>query len=194
MWVGALLVSYVAGVWTGVGGAAIAQQSPAPPSSAIPLAPNQGDVVVWAAADLQKAHTELAARSKGRILSKPRDLVQLPMTRTHMFDVVHRPATTGVPTAEQHEGVTDLYVILGGSGTLTVGGDIANRKPLPTRPGEYLGSPITGGRTFPVKTGDIVNVPPNTAHASMGDAGGLTYMLIKINVGLYPWSLVSGAQ
>src|SRR5687767_4411708 len=78
MWVGALLVSYLAGVWTGVGGAAIAQQSPAPPSSAIPLAPNQGDVVVWAAADLQKAHTELSARSKGRILSKPRDLVQLP--------------------------------------------------------------------------------------------------------------------
>ena len=111
-----------------------------------------------------------------------------------MFDVVHRPQTSGEPNAEQHEGVTDLYVILGGSGTLTVGGEIANRQVIPNRPGEYTGRPINKGRSLAVKAGDIVNVPPNTPHASVGDAGGLTYMLIKINVGMYPWSLVSGAQ
>ena len=189
----ALVVGYLAGLANGSGVTARAQQ-PAPPAwAAIPLAPNQGEVVHWPAADLQKAHATLAARSNGRILSKPRDLVPLPMTRTHMFDVVHRPQTTDA-TAEQHEGVTDLYVILGGSGTLTVGGEIANRQGIPNRPGEYTGRPITGGRAIPLKAGDIVDVPPNTPHATMADAGGVTYMLIKVNVGLYPWSLVSGAQ
>jgi mannose-6-phosphate isomerase-like protein (cupin superfamily) len=189
----ALVVGYLAGLANGSGVTARGQQ-PAPPAwAAIPLAPNQGEVVHWPAADLQKAHATLAARSNGRILSKPRDLVPLPMMRTHMFDVVHRPQTTDA-TAEQHEGVTDLYVILGGSGTLTVGGEITNRQGIPNRPGEYTGRPITGGRAIPLKPGDIVDVPPNTPHATMADAGGVTYMLIKVNVGLYPWSLVSGAQ
>jgi mannose-6-phosphate isomerase-like protein (cupin superfamily) len=184
----ALVIGYLAGLAGGSAGAA--GQIPA----SIPLAPNQGEVVHWAAADLQEAHATLAARSNGRILSKPRDLVPLPMMRTHMFDVVHRPQATGDATAEQHEGVTDLYVILGGSGTLTVGGEIANRQVIPNRPGEYTGRPITGGRAIALKPGDIVDVPPNTPHATVAAAGGVTYMLIKINVGLYPWSLVSGAQ
>jgi mannose-6-phosphate isomerase-like protein (cupin superfamily) len=193
----ALVIGYLAGLAGGKAGVAAQQPTTqtAPPAwASIPLAPNQGDVVHWPAADLQKTHAALAARSNGRILSKPRDLVPLPMTRTHMFDVVHRPQTTGDATAEQHEGVTDLYVILGGSGKLTVGGEITNRQVIPNRPGEYTGRPITGGRTISLKPGDIVAVPPNTPHATVADAGGVTYMLIKVNVGLYPWSLVSGAQ
>jgi mannose-6-phosphate isomerase-like protein (cupin superfamily) len=193
MLAGALLVGYLAGFSTGATGSAAAQQATAPPA-AIPLAPNQGEVTYWSADVLKKAHTELAARSNGRILSKPRDLVQLPMMRTHMFDVVHRPQLNRPATPEQHEGVTDLYIVLGGSGTLTLGGEIENRQVLPNRPGEYTGQPIKGGKAYAVKTGDIIDVPPNTPHASQGDAGGLTYMLVKINVGLYPWSLVSGAQ
>jgi len=195
--VGALLLGYVAGRSLPESGSATARQaapSRPPAWSTIPLAPNQGDVVYWSAEDLKKAHMELSARSKGQILSKPRDLLPLPMMRTHMFDVVHRPQRDRPPTPEQHEGVTDLYVVLGGSGTLTVGGEIENRQQLANRPGEYTGQPITGGRSYALKAGDIINVPPNTPHASHGDAGGLTYMLVKINVGLYPWSLVSGAQ
>ena len=193
----ALVIGYLAGLAGGRPGVAAQQAATqtAPPAwASIPLAPNQGDVVHWPATDLQKVHATLAGRSNGRILSKPRDLVPLPMTRTHMFDVVHRPQATGDATAEQHEGVTDLYVILGGSGTLTVGGEIANRQVIPNRPGEYTGRPITGGRTLALKPGDIVDVPPNTPHATVADAGGVSYMLIKVNVGLYPWSLVSGAQ
>ena len=193
----ALVIGYLAGLaggWPGVAAQQATPQSAPPAWASIPLAPNQGEVIQWPAADLQKVHATLASRSNGRILSKPRDLVPLPMMRTHMFDVVHRPQVTGDATAEQHEGVTDLYVILGGSGRLTVGGEIANRQVIPNRPGEYTGRPITGGRTITLKPGDIVDVPPNTPHATVAEAGGVTYMLIKINVGLYPWSLVSGAQ
>jgi mannose-6-phosphate isomerase-like protein (cupin superfamily) len=177
---------YLAGAASTGRSVAAAQQATAtapPSSSAIPLAPNQGEPTYWSADDLKNVHAQLAARSNG-----------LPMMRTHMFDVVHRPKLNTTPAAEQHEGVTDLYIVLGGAGTLTVGGEIADRKMIPNRPGEYTGGAIKGGRSFRLKTGDIVDVPPNTPHASQGDEGGLTYMLIKVNVGLYPWSLVSGAQ
>jgi mannose-6-phosphate isomerase-like protein (cupin superfamily) len=196
MTAGALVVGYLAGLAAGRDATLHAQQ-PAqtqPGWASIPLAPNQGEVTHWSAESLRNAHTELSTRSSGRILSKPRDLLPLPMMRTHMFDVVHRPAVDRAPAPEQHEGVTDLYVILGGSGTLTVGGEIEERQTLANRPGEYTGRTIRGGRTVAVASGDIVDIPPNTPHASRGDAGGLTYMLVKINVGLYPWSLVSGAQ
>ena len=195
--VAAVLFGYLAGATSSGRSAAAAQQAAAaqPPAwSAIPLAPNQGEPTYWSGEDLKKVHSQLAARSGGRIVSKPRDLMQLPMMRTHMFDVVHRPQLTRTPSAEQHEGVTDLYIVLGGAGTLTVGGEIENRQPIANRPGEYTGGAIKGGRSFRLKSGDIVDVPPNTPHASQGDEGGLTYMLIKVNVGLYPWSLVSGAQ
>jgi mannose-6-phosphate isomerase-like protein (cupin superfamily) len=195
--VASVLFGYLAGAASTSRSVAAAQQATAtapPSSSAIPLAPNQGEPTYWSADDLKNVHAQLAARSNGRIVSKPRDLMQLPMMRTHMFDVVHRPKLNTTPAAEQHEGVTDLYIVLGGAGTLTVGGEIADRKMIPNRPGEYTGGAIKGGRSFRLKTGDIVDVPPNTPHASQGDEGGLTYMLIKVNVGLYPWSLVSGAQ
>ena len=202
--VSAVLFGYLAGQATStrdrVGAEAAPAQQPPPPQApawtTIPLAPDQGELTYWSSDDLKRAHTEMAARSGGRIVSKPRDLVPVPIMRTHMLDVVHRPqlAAGQTPTAEQHEGVTDLYVIIGGSGTLVVGGTIENRQPIANRPGEYTGRPILGGRTLKVKTGDVVNVPPNLPHASEGDAGGLTYMLVKVNVGLYPWGLVSGAQ
>src|SRR6266516_3983609 len=99
--VGALLAGYLAGQATSLSPTAAAQQaaSSAPPAwAAIPLAPNQGEVVYWSTDDLRKAHAEMSARSNGRILSKPRDLLALPMMRTHMFDVVHRPQLDRPPT------------------------------------------------------------------------------------------------
>jgi hypothetical protein len=29
-------------------------------------------------------------------------------------------------------------------------------------------------------------------HATVPDSGGMTYVLMKVNVGLYPWSLING--
>ena len=117
----------------------------------------------------------------------------MPFTRTHFFNVVHRPQRSEPPVGEQHEGVTDIYFVLGGNGTVTVGGEMPDRRAVADRPGEFLG-PIRGGRDYAVRAGDVLSIPPNVAHASSGGAEGLTYMLLKVNVGLYPWSLVSGAR
>lgn len=193
--VGCLLLGYLAGTAASPRSAASARQPPSTPTgyAEIPLAPDQGEPVHWSIDDLRNVHAELAARSNGRVLSQPFDLLELPFTRTHFFNVVHRPQADGPPTAEQHAGVTDIYVVVGGSGTLTLGGEIEDRREVRNRPGEYLGR-LRGGREYRLAAGDIVSVPPGTPHASSGDAGGLTYMLLKVNVGLYPWSLVSGAR
>jgi len=96
--------------------------------------------------------------------------------------------------AEQHAGVYDFYVFTGGTGEMIVGGKIANQQNLHDKdgviPGEYRGQPIIGGKTFKVKAGDWLLIPPNTPHQPKPDVGGFSYMIMKINVGMYPWALV----
>jgi quercetin dioxygenase-like cupin family protein len=45
-----------------------------------------------------------------------------------------------------------------------------------------------------VKPGDVINIPPGLAHWARPDRNGLTYILIKVNVGLYPWSAVAARE
>jgi mannose-6-phosphate isomerase-like protein (cupin superfamily) len=170
-----------------------------PPAGALPpgehskiqLSPDQGEPTHFRGADLRDAHTQLQARAKqsGQGAVVPRDLMKSMVTRTHSYIMVHRTGQATV-NPEQHEGVTDVYFITGGSGTVTVGGEIPNRRVV--RPGEYSGDPIKGGQAFKLQAGDILNIPPNAPHATMADASGMTYVLMKVNVGLYPWSLVNG--
>ena len=146
----------------------------------------------YSGANLRKAHTELQARAKGGVAANPRDVFPPLVTRTHSYIMVHRGQgqnTGALPNGEQHEGVTDVYFVVGGSGTVFVGGELENRRI--SRPGEYLG-PLKGGQGFKLQAGDILNVPPNMAHGTLPDAGGMTYVLMKVNVGIYPWSLING--
>jgi len=162
----------------------------APAWSDIPLNPNQPDrVTYWSVDAFAKAHAELASRAaKGQPLNA-RDLLPLPMTRTHGYTVGYRTGKEP-PTAEQHEGVTDVYFVMGGSATLTTGGALVGKRTLID--GEYRGTSVEGGESHRLKAGDVVLVPPNLPHAAQADAGGFSYLLLKINVGLYPWPIVAG--
>src|SRR5262245_28910696 len=203
---GALVLGYLAGYATSPRSAVAGQaaQTAAPPAGALPpgdysrmqLAPDQGEPIMWSADDMKKAHVQLDARSKGgpATAANPRDLFNSHVTRTHSFIMVHRaPLATAAtaPTIEIHEGATDIYYIVGGSGTVVVGGDVENRRVV--RPGEYGGTLKGGGKAFKLKTGDILNIPPSMVHATIPDSPeGMTYVLMKVNVGLYPWSLING--
>jgi mannose-6-phosphate isomerase-like protein (cupin superfamily) len=210
MWLGTTTLAFVLGYAIGPGRTAAVQNTgggtqaaapAAPLAGALPpgdysrmkLAPDQGEPTLFAAADLRKAHAELQARSKnGQALSNPRDLMKPMVTRTHSFILMHRPelrTPTATPNAEQHEGATDVYIVVAGSGTVTVGGEIPNKRI--GRPGEFTG-PISGGKPFKLQAGDVLDIPPDTPHATVPDAGGMTYILMKVNVGLYPWSLING--
>jgi len=179
---------------SGTGQQQVAGALPPGDYSKIQLSPDQGEPTQFVGEELRKAHTEFQSRAArgGQALSNPRDLMKPLVTRTHSFILMHRPelrTAASAPNAEQHEGVTDVYIVVAGGGTVTVGGEIENRRTA--RPGEY-GGPLRGGKPFKLKAGDILDIPPNMPHATVPDAGGMTYVLMKVNVGLYPWSLING--
>ena len=212
IWCSSLVVAYVAGYGAGPRGRAAGQtaaargatqaaSAPQPAGGALPpgdysrivLAPDQGEPFMYSGASLKTAHTQMQSRaSNGQVAANQQDLMTPRVTRTHSFVMVHRSqpqSPSQNPSAEQHEGVSDIYFVVGGSGTVTVGGEIENRRS--SRPGEFLGA-IKGGNAFKLQAGDILDIPPNMPHATVADAGGMTYVLMKVNIGIYPWSLING--
>ncbi len=179
-----------------------------PLNQPLPMWPNQPkDATYWSIDDIRKAHTTLsAAAAAGKTMDPNSILHDMPYwTRTHSLFVVHRPRydkprrsitkkMSQWADAEQHQGYAQFIVIMGGTGMIVAGGEIQNRQNLPDRggpvPGEYRGQPVGGGETFKVKEGDWVSIPPNIPAWFQPDAGGLTYMVMKINAMLYPWDLI----
>jgi mannose-6-phosphate isomerase-like protein (cupin superfamily) len=172
----------------------LATANPNRPPVTIPTSLGQGEVQHWPADLLQRAHQVLAAASaSGKPTNDPRDLVNIPMARTHAWNFLYRRigANGQPPAVEFHEGTYDIYFIVAGSGTVMTGGTIENRRKVADRPGEDQGTLITGGRPLRVKAGDVINMPPSTPHQSVPDAAGFSYMLVKVNTGTYPWSLIA---
>jgi mannose-6-phosphate isomerase-like protein (cupin superfamily) len=176
------------------------------------LAPDAPLTTYWNIDDIRKAHGELAEKAAklvaqagnggsqsiggGPVHIQTRNFSMFMLYRMHREQPV--PSLTKVNSvwddAEMHAGAYDFYVITGGTGEMIVGGKIANRQNLVDKdgpvPGEYRGQPIIGGQTFRVKAGDWLLIPPDTPHQPKPDAGGFSYFIMKINVGIYPWSLV----
>jgi mannose-6-phosphate isomerase-like protein (cupin superfamily) len=166
------------------------------------------ETVYWNIDDIRKAHAALADRAAKAPtqtgLFSGGNTVRM-STRVFSMSMIyrsHRDAPVASLTkvnsvwddAEQHAGVYDFYIITGGSGEMVVGGKIANRQnladPSGLVPGEYRGQPIDGGKTYKVKEGDWLVIPPDVPHQAKPDAGGFSYMIMKINTGMYPWSLI----
>ncbi len=182
--------------------------SPREPS----LAPDAPPITYWNIDDIRKAHAELAEKamkaamqpgsgssqsfSGGPVHIQTRNFSIFMLYRVHRDQPVM--SLTKVNSlwddAEMHAGAYDFYVITGGTGEVIVGGKIANRQNLQDKdgiiPGEYRGQPIEGGQTFKVKAGDWLLIPPDTPHQPKPDPGGFSYMIMKINVGSYPWALI----
>src|SRR5262245_36482095 len=141
-WAFALILGYLAGYGTSPRSAVAGQAAQAPaPAGALPpgdysrmqMAPDQGEPIAWSIDDMRKAHGEFVARAKrgqtGGGAPNNRDVFPPHVTRTHSYVMVHRgvPATPSAgPGVEIHEGVSDIYYIVGGSGTVVVGGDVEN--------------------------------------------------------------------
>jgi mannose-6-phosphate isomerase-like protein (cupin superfamily) len=167
--------------------------TPTHPAVVVPTGSRQGEIVYWSGESLNKAHVSLSARADaGKAFNDPRDYVALPATPTHAYNFLHRRmGANGLPPGvEYHQANTDIYFIVGGTGTVMTEGTIENREPIPGRPGEERGTLIKNGHGYKVKAGDVINMPPDTPHQSIPDSSGFSYMLIKVNVGRYPWELI----
>lgn len=79
---------------------------------------------------------------------------------------------------ELHEDKTQIYIIMGGSGTVLLGG--TPKADASAGPGEHR-SVLIGATPHHVKEGDVISIPPMTWHASFADPGQtLTYLMVHV--------------
>ena len=78
--------------------------------------------------------------------------------------------------AELHDASDDVYYVLEGTATLTLGGRLD--APNEIEPGEWRSPRINGGQTFQITRGDLIVVPRGTPHQRTGK--DFSMILIKI--------------
>jgi mannose-6-phosphate isomerase-like protein (cupin superfamily) len=76
-----------------------------------------------------------------------------------------------------HETEAELFVVIEGAGTMTLGGTLIN----PTRNGTNLSAPTAqGGTPYKLSKGDLILVPENTAHSVTQVEGKLVLMSMHL--------------
>jgi mannose-6-phosphate isomerase-like protein (cupin superfamily) len=80
--------------------------------------------------------------------------------------------------AEIHDASDDVYYVLEGTATLTLGGRLESPKEV--EPGEWRGPRIEGGQNFDVKKGDLIIVPRGTPHMRSTVGKDFAMILIKV--------------
>ena len=91
--------------------------------------------------------------------------------------VQHEKNRSGAP-AELHDASDDVYYVLDGTATLTLGGKLDN--PKETDPGEWRSPRIVDGKQFELKKGDLIIVPRGTPHQRSTANQDFNMILIKI--------------
>ncbi len=171
---GALVAGYLAGS-AAPGALASAAQAAQPADG--PLQPPGS--LYWPREALLKMHTQLQERVASGQRPNGNELITLPPG----WRLNHRVPGDMVDDAEEHEKVTDFFIIIAGGGVVGVGGEIEKPRQLTNASGpvagETRGWPIKNGKEYRVKAGDMVHLPPHTAHWAKGDPGGLTFLLVK---------------
>ncbi len=72
-----------------------------------------------------------------------------------------------------------MFVVRSGNATLIVGGEVVNPKTVSA--GEIRGDSITGGAKQELGAGDVVHIPPKTAHQLLvGQGGRFSYFVVKV--------------
>jgi mannose-6-phosphate isomerase-like protein (cupin superfamily) len=91
---------------------------------------------------------------------------------------VQHEAGKAAASAEIHDASDDVYYVLEGSATLTLGGKLESPKEV--EPGEWRGPRIGGGQNFDVKKGDLIVVPRGTPHMRSTVGKDFAMILIKV--------------
>ncbi|MFL6227392.1 MAG: hypothetical protein ACJ741_01280 [Pyrinomonadaceae bacterium] len=80
--------------------------------------------------------------------------------------------------AEVHDASDDIYYVVEGSATLTLGGRLD--APREVQPGEWRAPHIVGGQAFEIGKGDLIVVPRGTPHQRSTAGKDFKMILIKI--------------
>ncbi len=87
----------------------------------------------------------------------------------------HREAAGQV---EVHDKETDVLYVVDGEATFVTGGTMVGGKV--SRPGQWLGSDITGGQTYHVVKGDVFVVPAGVPHWFKEVPKSISYFVVKV--------------
>jgi mannose-6-phosphate isomerase-like protein (cupin superfamily) len=78
---------------------------------------------------------------------------------------------------EVHDKETDVLYIIDGAATFVTGGKMVGGKV--SRPGQWLGTDITGGETHQLTKGDIVVIPAGMPHWFKQVSPSVSYYVVK---------------
>jgi len=87
----------------------------------------------------------------------------------------HREAAGQV---EVHDKETDVLYVVDGEATFVFGGQMVGGKV--SRPGQWLGSEITGGETHHIAKGDVFVVPAGIPHWFKEVPKSVSYFVVKV--------------
>jgi len=131
----------------------------------------------------EAAHWTLAEMKafENKLSQDPKTATDNPMLAILNFTKGHSVRRTSFGKsgiAEIHENGADVFCMLTGEAEFIVGGEIVD--PTTTNPGEIRGPRISGGITKKVVTGDMIIIPPGTAHQIMVAPGKrISFMVAK---------------
>ena len=146
------------------------------------------DVVVLKAEELSTYHRDLAKLLTGASNTTREAYVTgaiggespLPESedRSHFLSVVHR---SGYSWAESHDSIADFYIILEGSGTLLLGGEMVDTLSVDGRPGEWRAPRLEAAQRYTVSKGDLINIPSKVPHQwDLSEEEAVTYVIVKV--------------
>ncbi|MFM1895216.1 MAG: hypothetical protein RLZZ385_290 [Pseudomonadota bacterium] len=116
------------------------------------------------------------------ISDRPIRVVDVGGYKTGVYGVFRPQALAG--NAIRHEtSVTEIYVMLEGSGTLVTGGTITNERSTGNSPNtgrpNFAGDAIEGGVSRRVTPGDVVVIPGNVAHWWSSLDSDIRYLIFR---------------
>jgi glc operon protein GlcG len=85
---------------------------------------------------------------------------------------------TGPGKVEVHDKETDVIYVVDGEATFVTGGTMVGG--AVTKPGQWMGSDITGGETRHLAKGDVIVVPAGTPHWFKDVPSAISYYVVKV--------------
>lgn len=101
--------------------------------------------------------------------------------------VVHRAKAANIAAGLEHNQITEIYHVISGSGTMVSDGTMENVKNS-TDPHTISvvgpsagGGKMVGGKSRKISAGDVVILPPNTAHGWSEVSEELVYLVVRMD-------------
>jgi len=132
---------------------------------------------------------EQAARASGLTDQQVRS-IDLGKTNVQIALAHRGPVNaTGPRSVAAHDLVTEVYVVLSGSGTNVAGPRLVDpeRRPPDNRAVQFLNGPgtnsvaIEDGKTIELKAGDVFVIPAGTGHQFTKIEDHITYLMVRLD-------------